>query len=92
VALAGLPAVSGITVNTSHGSERTIAGIVRRFNPQVESMEGAAFMCACLMNGVPFAQVRAVSNVVERRNRGAWKMTEAIGALGRTARAILERA
>ena len=32
-------------------------------------MEGAAFMYACLIQGVPFAQVRAVSNIVERRNR-----------------------
>ena len=40
-------------------------------------MEGAAFMYACLVQGLPFAQVRAVSNVVERRNRGAWKMAEA---------------
>ena len=29
-----------------------------------------------------FAQVRAVSNVVERRNRDAWKMADAIGSLG----------
>ena len=32
-------------------------------------MEGAAFMYVCLMHQVPFAQIRAVSNVVERRNR-----------------------
>ena len=48
-------------------------------------MEGAAFMYACLMHGVPFAQIRAVSNVVERRNRAAWKVQEAIDALGETA-------
>ena len=29
-------------------------------------MEGAAFMYACLIQDVPFAQVRAVSNMVER--------------------------
>ena len=45
-------------------------------------MEGAAFMYACLMHDVPFAQIRAVSNVVERRNREAWKIREAIDALG----------
>ena len=45
-------------------------------------MEGAAFMYACLIHEVVFAQVRAVSNVVERRNRDAWKMAEAIGSLG----------
>jgi futalosine hydrolase len=88
-ALARLPSVRGITVNTVHGNARTIADVVRRCAPQVESMEGAAFMYACAIAGVPFAQVRAVSNVVEQRNRGAWKLSEAIEALGHTARAIL---
>ena len=44
-------------------------------------MEGAAFMYVCLMHQVPFAQIRAVSNVVERRNRQAWKVREALDAL-----------
>jgi futalosine hydrolase len=76
-----LPKARGITVNTAHGHERSIAAVVERLHPQVESMEGAAFMYACLMHGVPFAQIRAVSNVVERRNRSSWKVEEAIGAL-----------
>jgi futalosine hydrolase len=88
-ALAGLPAVAGITVNTVHGNERSIAAVARRFAPQVESMEGAAFMYACLMSKIPFAQVRAVSNIVEKRNRAAWNMDEATRNLGRLAVAIL---
>jgi futalosine hydrolase len=91
-ALRALPAVRAISVNTVHGNTRTIAQVTARFNPQVESMEGAAFMCACRIGGVPFAQVRAVSNIVEQRNRGAWQMAEAIGSLGRAALDILERA
>ena len=89
-ALSRLPAVSGITVNTVHGNERSIAAAVQRFNPQVESMEGAAFMYSCLTHEIPFAQVRAVSNMVEKRNRQAWKMTEAIDSLGVAALHILE--
>jgi futalosine hydrolase len=90
--LNGLPAVTGITVNTVHGSDRSIAEVTGRFHPQVESMEGAAFMYACLVQGLMFAQVRAVSNFVERRNREAWNIDSAIGALGRTARSILDHA
>jgi futalosine hydrolase len=88
-ALARLPAVRGITVNTVHGNAASIAAVRRRFDPQVESMEGAAFMYACLLNDVPFAQVRAVSNVVEPRNKSAWKMAEAIAGLADAARGIL---
>jgi futalosine hydrolase len=91
-ALSRLPMVTGITVNTVHGNARSIAEVALRFAPQVESMEGAAFMCACLLHGVAFAQVRAVSNIVEQRNREAWKMAEAITNLAETALAILHHA
>ena len=87
-----LPAVTGITVNTVHGNERTIAAVTGRFSPQVESMEGAAFMSACLIHKVPFAQVRAVSNLIERRNRGAWKIDDAIRNLGVAALRIINQA
>jgi len=88
--LANLRAVDGITVSTVHGDEASIAAVSERFGPDVESMEGAAFMYCCLIHGVPFAQVRAVSNIVERRNRGAWKLPEAIAALGAEGLRILE--
>jgi futalosine hydrolase len=89
-ALAGIHPVDGITVSTVHGNEVSIARVIQRFNPDVESMEGAAFMYACLIHGVPFAQVRAVSNIVERRNRSAWKLDEAITELAGVAQRILE--
>jgi futalosine hydrolase len=91
-ALVHLPAVRGITVNTVHGNPRSIAAVVQRFQPQVESMEGAAFMYACLIHGVTFAQVRGVSNIVERRNRQTWKMADAISRAGETALSIVEHA
>ena len=89
-ALTRLPAVRGITVNTAHGNERSIAAVVRRFQPQVESMEGAAFMYACLIHDLPFAQVRAVSNIVARRNRQAWRVADAISALSTVAMTLVD--
>jgi futalosine hydrolase len=88
-ALRRRPAVSGITVNTAHGNAASIEAVVRRFRPQVESMEGAAFMYACLIAGVPFAQVRAVSNTVAPRDRGTWRIEQAISALGAAAEEIV---
>ena len=90
--LATLRSVTGITVNTVHGNERTIAAVRDRYDPDVESMEGAAFMYASLIAGVPFAQVRAVSNAVVRRNRGAWRIDAAIQALGEQSVKLLESA
>jgi futalosine hydrolase len=88
--LSSMRAVNGITVNTVHGNDESIARVSKRFAPEVETMEGAAFMYACLIQDVPFAQVRAVSNVVERRNRAAWKLDEAIANLGAVARQMLD--
>ena len=87
-----LPRVSGITINTVHGSDSSIAAVRQRCDPQVETMEGAAFMYACLVSGVRFAQVRAVSNMVERRNRAAWKLKEAVSALNDVGLRLIEQA
>lgn len=88
-ALTALPRVAGITVNTVHGNDVSIARAIDSFHADVETMEGAAFMCACLVNKTPFAQVRAVSNMVERRNRAAWKIPEALASLKSAVAAIL---
>lgn len=74
-----LPQVTGITVNTVHGNDKSIATIVHRF-PGIltESMEGAAFLYACLQENVCSYQVRAISNYVEKRNRSTWNIPLAI--------------
>jgi futalosine hydrolase len=89
-AAAALPRAAGITVNTVHGDDGSIARVVERLTPDVETMEGAAFMYACLTSGVRFAQLRAVSNMVERRNRAAWKLPEAVAALNEVAMRAIE--
>lgn len=87
--LADLPVATGITVNTVHGEDASIATVIARCAPDVESMEGAAFMYACLASGIPFAQVRAVSNRVERRNRAAWDLPGAVAQLGQASLRLL---
>ena len=69
---------NAITVNTVHGNDESIATIVARLNPQMESMEGAAFFYACHKLHVPCIQIRAVSNYVEKRNRDNWDIPLAI--------------
>lgn len=73
-----LKSVNGITVNKVHGNESSIHEVMKRLNPQVESMEGAAFFYACTIAGVFAFQIRAVSNYVEKRNRSAWRIEEAV--------------
>ena len=68
----------------------SMAALQQRCEPQVETMEGAAFMYCCLIRRTPFAEIRAVSNVVETRNRAAWKLGEAIDSLNSTALRIID--
>ena len=70
----GLRKAKGITVNTVHGNAASIRKVLRKFNPDVESMEGAAFFFACGESRMPCIQVRAISNYVERRNKKNWKL------------------
>jgi futalosine hydrolase len=88
--MAFLRAVQGITVNKVHGFAPSIAAI-RRLYPEaeVESMEGAAFFYACLHAGVPFLQIRGISNYVEPRNRDAWNLPLAIQNLNATLRDLI---
>jgi futalosine hydrolase len=73
-----IPRVTGITVNKTHGSDKSIEAVFSRFHPYVESMEGAAFMFACEQEQIPYLQIRAVSNYVEKRNRENWNISLAV--------------
>ena len=72
-----------VTVNTVSGSEKLIEQRVSKYNPDIESMEGAAAFYTCLSLGIPILQVRSISNYVEPRNRSSWKMEVAIQNLNK---------
>ena len=72
------PKVKSITVNTAHGNEDRILQTEKRFQPQVETMEGAAFFYACKYAKTPCIQIRSISNYVERRNRDSWDIPLAV--------------
>ena len=82
--------VKGITVNKVHGSAATIQSAFLKFHPDIESMEGAAFFYVCAMERIPYLQLRAVSNRVERRDKGSWKIGIAIENLSATVHALLD--
>lgn len=73
-----LPKAHGITVNKVHGNEKSIEKIMQSHHPDVESMEGAAFMYVCKMEKIPCIQIRAISNYVERRDTSKWRIREAL--------------
>jgi futalosine hydrolase len=76
-----LPKASALTINTVSGSSFTATARFEKYGCQLESMEGAAFHFVCLQERIPFAQVRAISNYVEARDKSKWKIKEAVGNL-----------
>lgn len=79
--LPGLIQVSGITVNTVHGEEQSITQVTQLFNPDVESMEGAAVAFVAQQFGCEWIQIRSISNYVEPRNKDNWNIPIALGNL-----------
>ncbi len=76
--LNGLKKVNGITVNKIHGNEESIQKIKAIYNPDVESMEGAAFYSGCRRLTENYYQLRGVSNYVEKRDKSKWNIPLAI--------------
>jgi len=77
----GRKAVKAISVNEISTGRKRIALLAEKYGAVAESMEGAAFHYACLMEGVPFVQLRGLSNYVGERNKAKWKMKDAIVSL-----------
>lgn len=73
-----LKTVKGITVNRVHGQDSSIQRIINRLSPDVESMEGAAVFYVAQQEKIPAIQVRAISNLVEKRNKENWNIPLAI--------------
>ena len=87
--LQGLPQVAGVTVNTVSGSAAAIDRLTQKYRPDVESMEGAPFHYCCLLEEVPFLQLRTISNYVEIRDKSRWNIPLAIQNLNNTLQALL---
>ncbi len=83
--------VNALTVNTSTGSERTKQRLSEKFNPAIETMEGAAFFYICAKENIPFVALRSVSNMVERRAREKWNIPLAIENMAVTLEAVFKK-
>ncbi|MGN9905983.1 futalosine hydrolase [Phytohabitans sp. LJ34] len=89
---AALPdAITGdiLTVNTVTGTAETTETLTRRFPAAVaEAMEGYGAARAATDAGLPFAELRTISNPIGPRDRGAWRIPDALAALAKAAHAL----
>ncbi len=78
IELEGLRKANAITVNRVHGNTESIRKTIEQFNPDVESMEGAAVAFVCEQMEISWIQIRAISNRVEPRNKDNWNIPLAL--------------
>lgn len=76
-----LPRVNAITVSTATGSDEMKESLLNAFNPDIETMEGAAVYYLCTKKEIPCIAFRAVSNMVGPRDRSLWKIDYALEQL-----------
>lgn len=75
-----------LTVTATTGTTATATALLSRYpDAAAEAMEGYGVACAAATAGVPFAEVRAVSNAIGPRDRSAWRIGDALAALTRAA-------
>ncbi|WP_432902662.1 futalosine hydrolase [Micromonospora matsumotoense] len=89
---AALPAAvvgAVLTVSTVTGTAASTTALADRHPDAVaEAMEGYAVAVAAAQAGIPFAELRTVSNPIGPRDRDGWRMREAFTALTRAAHAL----
>ncbi|MEI6947838.1 futalosine hydrolase [Paraflavisolibacter sp. H34] len=79
----GLPMVDGVSINEITTHPERILHYKTASGASVESMEGAALHYVCLMEKVPFLQIRTVSNFVGERDKSKWQLQQALANLNR---------
>jgi futalosine hydrolase len=78
-----------LTVSTVTGTAERASALAERYPDAVaEGMEGFGVASACALAGVPFGEVRAISNPVGPRDRAAWRIGPALDALAEVGAAL----
>ncbi|WP_275411743.1 futalosine hydrolase [Winogradskya humida] len=76
-----------LTLATVTGTAATAAALQARFPDAVaEAMEGYGVAIAAQAAGLPFVELRTISNPIGPRDRAAWRVREAFSALTEAAR------
>lgn len=89
--LNNLVKVKSITCDTVHANRQTIDMLKKIFNPDIETMEGAAVFYVCKLLNYNSLQLRAVSNIVGIRDKKQWKTDHAINNLVSELKRVVEK-
>jgi futalosine hydrolase len=73
-----LKVVNAVSVNHITTTRQMKGLYENKFQPVIESMEGAALHYVCLVEKIPFLQVRSISNYIGERNKKKWNIKDAV--------------
>ena len=79
-----------VTVSCVSGTSRRGDLLARQHQGLCENMEGAAAARVCREFGLPFLELRCVSNLVEERDLRKWRLREACDRCGEAAALLLQ--
>lgn len=85
-----MPRVKGLTLSTASGSKDVIDKINNFWKADIETMEGASVFYVCKQLNKPFICFRAISNMVEPRDKSKWEVSKAIENLDKELRMFIQ--
>jgi futalosine hydrolase len=81
---------SFVTLSTCTGTTSRAKELEQRYHGLCENMEGAAVAQVAVLHGVPWLEVRSISNIVEDRDLKKWDIPKAADAVQYAVQHILE--
>ncbi len=85
-----LSIIKSVTVNQISTDENHIKQLVKKYNPTIETMEGAALHYVCNLYKIPYLQIRSISNYIGERDKSKWKIKLAIDNLAQTLKGFIK--
>jgi futalosine hydrolase len=78
------------TVSCSSGTEERAKSLGQQFQALCENMEGAAAARVCVHFGLPYVEIRCISNRVGERYPEKWRAKEAAAQAGKAGAAVVQ--
>jgi len=78
-----------VTVSSVTGTAARAAELQGRYGAVCENMEGASVAHVCVLHGMPFLEVRGMSNMVGERDKRRWRLEAAASVAQRAVAGML---
>ena len=78
-----------VTISEVTGTQEKADEMEKRFRGICENMEGASVAQLCTLYGIPFLEIRGISNVVKQRNKKEWNLSAAARVSQEAARELI---